>query len=130
MEKLEAFIYNYPGSIYGNDANFAIANLFYSEGDYTSARRQYQKVNQYELRTSQQDEYNFKSGHSYFSEDNYTKASESLKLVNRSGEYGVHTRYYLAYMDYASGEYAAAKREFQQLASEPAYEKVIPFYLL
>lgn len=130
MEKLRAFLYDYPESIYSNDAKFAVANLLYLQEDYASAAREYGQVSVFDLRTAQQDEYHFKNGHVLFMNDDYEGAYRSLKMVDRYGEYGPHARYYTAYIDYINGNYSLAKAEFQQLSNEASYERVIPFYLL
>ena len=41
-----------------------------------------------------------------------------------------HATYYIAYIDYSRGDLQAAKREFASIADNPAYEPIIPFYLL
>lgn len=130
MEKLRAFLYNYPESIYSNDVKFAVANLYYLQEEYMRAEREYAAISVFDLRTSQQDEYHFKNGHVLFLNDRYNEAQASLRMVDRYGEYGPHARYYTAYIDYVNGNYSLAKTEFQQLQDNPSYGKVIPFYIL
>ncbi len=130
LDKLRNFEAEYPNSIYANDIRFAIADRLYEQGLYEEALREYIRVDSPSLPTSYQDEYNFKLGHSYFMLDDYTNAYASLQKVGRDSKYTPHARYYIAYIDYVNGDYAVAKQGFEELANVPAYEKVIPFYLL
>lgn len=130
LDKLRAFEAGYPNSIYTNEVRFAIADRLYGMGDYEEALREYVRVDSPALPTSYQDEYNFKRGHSYFMLGDYINSYASLRQVGRDSEYTPHARYYVAYIDYVNGDYAVAKRGFEELANVPAYEKVIPFYLL
>lgn len=130
FERLAAFQEKYPNSIYSNEVRFAIGDRLYREGKYEAALREYMGVDNLALPTASQDEYNFKRGHSYFMLDDYVNSYASFRQVGRDSEYAPHARYYIAYIDYANGNYNVAKREFRELASVPAYEKIVPFYLL
>lgn len=130
MTLLKNFLLNYPNSAYANDVRFDMANLLYQEGDYEGARSEYLAVSRNDLRVSQQDEYNFKMGHSFFMHNDMVNANSSFMMVNRDGAYGVHAKYYLAYIDYIGGRYTAAKQQFLEIANNTAYSQVVPFYLL
>ncbi len=130
IDRLRGFEEKYPESVYANEVRFAIADILYDEGKYEEALGEYLRVDGPALPTSYQDEYNFKRGHSYFMLGDYTDAYASLRRVGHGSQYTPHAKYYVAYIDYVNGDYAVAKRGFTELANVPAYEKVIPFYLL
>ncbi|MCC8019324.1 MAG: tetratricopeptide repeat protein [Rikenellaceae bacterium] len=133
MERLVAFLENYPGSIYENDIRFARANLLFDTGKYDEALKEYRLVIPTGFAMSERDEYHFKSGYSYFrlgGMNNNRTARQHFENVSADGTYGIHATYYTAYLDYVGGDYGAAKKVFQSLASSAAYGPVVPFYLL
>lgn len=130
IDKLRKFEAEYPNSVYANEVRFAIADKLYGEGDYEQALAEFLRVDSPALPTSYQDEYNFKRGHSYFMLGDKVNSYASLRKVGRDSEYTPHARYYMAYVDYINGDYAVAKKGFEELAAVPAYAKIIPFYLL
>lgn len=130
LDKLRAFQQQYPGSIYSNEVRFAIGDRLYQAGDYDGALREFTAVDNYALPTAYQDEYNFKRGHSFFMLGDNVNSYASFRQVGPEGEYWPHAKYYIAYIEYVNGDYAVAKRGFEELRNVPAYEKIVPFYLL
>lgn len=127
---IQAFLETYPNSIYESDARIAAANALYARCDYEGARKEFMAFDPSDVRAGLRDEYNFKSGHTFFMTDDTPSAVNALRQVNQSGRYGVHARYYLAYIDYVGGRYAEAKRGFRALENEPAYSRLVPYYIL
>ena len=128
--RLDAFLKEYPNSIYNNDVRFALAGCLHDRGEWEAAENAYLGVNPYELSAYRQDEYYYKSAHALFMLDSYDKAYAGFRQVDPDGEYGQHALYFLSYIDYTRRNYSAAKQGFLKLQSNEAYAKLIPYYLL
>jgi len=130
MEKLDGFLDNHPSSIYSNEIRFAKGNLLFDREDFRGALAQYGAISPSGLTDKELEEFNFKRAYSYFRVGDSASARRFFPLVAQEGTYGVHARYYMAYLDYINGDYSSAKRVFQSLGSDVAYGPVVPFYLL
>ena len=140
---LTAYISKYPGSGHINEIRFAMANQYFDTGDYANALEEYEPMVHYLSTFSQaeRNEYYFKYAYSTFmlrdrlGADAVRNAYHDFTQV-REGEYYVHARYYIAYIDYSDGNLTAAKRGFSELqhiggsGSRNPYADLIPFYLL
>lgn len=120
----------YPDSPYSNEVRFRAGAFEYGAGRYAQALELLQGVDPKRLDPADADEYRFKTGHSFFILDDYDNALKYLSRVERHSPYGPHADYYMAYMDYRRGNYAAAKQTFFDLSSNQAYAKIVPYYLL
>ncbi len=129
LAQIEKFVRDYPGSIYADRLRLTGAVCLYDGGRYGEALAEFRDIGPSALRGGQRNEYWFKRGYSEFMTDDLGDATASFQKVG-SGEYAPHAKYYMAYIDYAEKNYAAAKRGFTALADDPSYGAVIPFYLL
>ncbi len=126
----EDFLAHYPHTVYHNDVLFAQATELYRLGEWGEALPGLLSVDPFDLPEAKQPEYFFKLGHCYFLEGNGDAAYRALRQVDKQSEYGNAATYYIAYLDYTNGSYATAKQGFASLQSDPAYGKIVPFYLL
>lgn len=120
----------YPGSVYDNMLRYYAGTLLYNRGEYAAALEKLLAVDTKGLNRRQKDEYNFKTGHAFFTEGDYVRANNLLQQVDPQGAFAPHAKYYIAYIEYADGQYDSAKEHFSELADVPSYEKIVPFYLL
>ena len=128
LAQIETFTRDYPGSIYADRLRFTGAVCLYDGGHYGEALAELRDIDGTALRGNQRNEYWFKRGYSEFMTGDRRDATASFQKV-RSGEYAPHAKYYTAYIDYAEQNYTAAKHGFVELANDPSYRDVIPFYL-
>ena len=128
--RLEALLSQYPASPYTAEVKFHAGVFHYNTGDYARALGFLAAVEPRRLSKADRDELYFKRGHALFAENRTEDARAELAMVSRGSEYAPHADYYTAYMDYADGNYAAAKPVFAALATNPSYEALIPYYLL
>lgn len=129
LTRIGNFTRNYPGSIYADGLRLTGATLLFDEQRYDDALAEFRDIDGFALRGDQRNEYYFKRGYSEFMTGDLRGATTSLRQV-ASGNYAPHAKYYTAYIDYTEKNYAAAKRGFAELANDPSYGPVIPFYLL
>lgn len=130
--RLDDLLTKYPASPYTGEVMFRAGVCEYDAGDYYETVRTLMRVDAGRLPKTDRDEYYFKLGHSLFNsgEEYYADARLYLNSIMPDSPYRPHADYYTAYMDYAEGDYAAAKRTFADLATHPSYEKLAPYYLL
>ncbi len=129
-ERLDALLKKYPASPYTNEIKFIAGVFYYNDGDNLAALALLAAVEPRRLARSDRDELYFKRGHALFEAGHIEDARPELSMVSPASDYAPHAEYYTAYMDYAEGNYAEAKRRFSQLAGNPSYEALIPYYLL
>jgi TolA-binding protein len=129
-ERLVALLVRYPASPYTAGVKFRAGVYYYDTGDYSEALQFLAQVTPRRLPTAERDELHFKRGHALFEEGHTEDARAELSAVSPASEYAVHAAYYTAYMDYASGNYAAAGQGFEALADNPSYAALVPYYLL
>jgi TolA-binding protein len=129
-ERLQELLERYPASPWTGEARFRAGTFYHDSGENDRALRLLAGVNPRRLARDDRDELYFKRGHSLFVAGAVEDARAELGMVSREGDYRPHADYYIAYMDYAAGNYAAAKPAFAALAQNPAYATIIPYYLL
>ncbi|MCL2562029.1 MAG: tetratricopeptide repeat protein [Rikenellaceae bacterium] len=129
LAMIENFARLYPESIYTDDLRLTLAVALFDEGRHEEALQEFRATNAFGLRGERRNEYHFKRGYAEFTTGDMLSALTSLRQVG--GErYLPHAWYYIAYIDYAAGNHAAARRGFAALADDPSYSAVVPFYLL
>ncbi len=126
LRQARVFEERYPNSIYMPEIHLLAGFCYYDQGDWTRASDEFSAIGT--LPRARRDEYFFKRGYSEFMLGNDGAAAFFEKVG--AGEWQVHAQYYLAYIDYTAGRFAAAKLAFNILADEPVYAPVIPYYLL
>jgi TolA-binding protein len=130
-ERLQALLEKYPASPYTTEVRFRAGAFYYDTGDCDEALRLFASVEPRRLaRATDRDELHFKRGQTLFESGHTEDARAEFMAVAPSGRYAPHAAYYIAYMDYAGGNYAAAKPVFAALADNPSYAALIPYYLL
>ncbi len=129
-ERLRALLERYPASPYTGRVNFMAGVYYYNAGERGEALKFLAAVEPRRLPRTERDELYFKRGHALFEAGLGDDARADLLAVARGSEYAPHADYYIAYMDYTAGDYAAARQGFEALAGNPSYAALIPYYLL
>jgi len=129
-EQLEAYIKNYPDSRHGDEACLLIGKGWFERGDYQQAEKWLADVRQSALSGEQTDELYYRLGYSQLKNSKYSEASASFGKVGRySADYTQAAIYYLAYLDYASGNYDEALKQFNRLKRTPEYREKADYYI-
>ena len=80
---MERFVSDYPTSIKQNKACLEVAHYYFNQEDFPHALQWFEKVDEINLRSSEQDKFNFQKGYSLYSSKNKKEAKKYLnKLVN------------------------------------------------
>ncbi|MDR1813937.1 MAG: tetratricopeptide repeat protein [Tannerella sp.] len=129
-EQLEEFLKTYPDSQHGDEACLLIGKGWFERAEYQNAEKWLADIRKDALSDGQQDELNYRLGYSQMKNGKLEEARESFGKV---GEYGVeYTQaaiYYIAYIDYATGKYDDALKEFNRLKRTPEYREKSDYYI-
>lgn len=128
--RMAAFIDRHPESPY-------VQSIYLELFRHASTRKRYKevlawaaKVDEYGLAAADRAEFNFKKGYAHFQNDEYDRALVEFTKVKDDGSmYVAPARYYTAHIHYTRRNYEAALQGFESLASDPAFAKVVPYYI-
>ena len=107
-----------------NEVYFFLGSLFFEQKEYKKAKLWLEQTNVDLLSKQQQDEYCFRIAYSYLEEQKYNEATHYFTLLERNSDsYRTTAHYYLAYIQYAEGNYAKALAGFNKLKENAAFRK-------
>lgn len=113
-----------------NKTYFIIADKYFRNKDYATAKKYFKNVNKNYLIKSEQQEQLFKLGYIAIKKQQFGEAenyfSESGKL---SGNYNAESNYYLGIAQYYLNKRDAAIASFEKVQNHRKYKDLIPFYL-
>lgn len=112
------FVEEYPSSTKRNSAFLNVAEYYFNNGDYSQARKWYERVDNKSLSSAALERYNFNNGYSYFKKKEFDKAKKHLDKVRGSKKYGAQAKYYLGFMAYEGDNYEEANELFEQAETE------------
>lgn len=127
---MQAYIKEYPSSIYRNEMLFMLASFYTDNGMMQEGERIFAEVDYKALDRRARERYDMRVGYIRFKEGDYLRAKSHLSKVSKMCDYYPHALYYTSYMYYADGELGLAKDGFERLASMDEYRGLAPFYLL
>jgi TolA-binding protein len=128
--KLNQFQIKHPSNSRSNLINFQLGKLTYRNKKYSSAKKYFEEVDLLDLDSEQLAEYNFKYGYSCFKTDDIEKAKSAFNAtINTPSKYSSPAAYFLAHMNYESGNYEASLEQFNALKSDKNFSSIAPFYI-
>ena len=127
---LEKFVTDHPESAWVKKVYLELANYNYKRKKYKKSLEWFEYVDPRELSKSQKIEFYFKRGHSYFLQDDYENAKYDFKqMLGEESEYQTAATYYFSHIAYEEGNTETALLGFEQLADDPNFSPVIPYYV-
>lgn len=130
LDVLEAYLKKYPDSRHGDEACLLIGSCYFEQGDYEKAVRWLADARLNALSDSQQEVLNYRLAYSQMQNGDLESARDNFVTVRDYGEeYAQASTYYIAYIDYATGKYDAAMREFNRLKKNPEYREQANYYI-
>lgn len=127
---LRSFLEEWPGSVYRNDALFALGSYYCTQDDLHAAARIFAEVDYDALDAVHRGRYDVRMGYVAFGEGRYDEAYGYFDRVDIESEYADHALYFKSYIDYVRGDREAARAGFERLAASEAYGELVPYYLL
>lgn len=130
VEILESYLRQYPDSRHGDEACLLIGSGYFEGKDYTRAENWLADARVNALNPQQQEVLNYRLAYSRMQNGDLTKAQENFMTVREfDAEYSLASSYYIAYIDYATGKYDNAMREFNYLKKNPEYREQANYYI-
>ncbi len=128
---IEKFIAENPNHSKASLAYYELANLKYSEKNYSLAIKYFEKCYFPGLNKETQYEAKFKLGYSYFTQKQFDQAYEMFNQLKRDeNKYQLPSSYYAGYLNFQKGEYDRAFYDFTRAEKNNAYAPVIPSMLV
>ncbi len=125
---MEDFIENYPTSPNQNQASIKMADFYFSQSNYPKALEWFVKVDDRNVSEDDIDRYNFQNGYCYFIGKDKNQADLFFNKVLNSNDYGSQAKYYLGFMAYENDDYAAATKQFDQVAGDDKYKEKLSYF--
>ncbi|MGM9759239.1 MAG: tetratricopeptide repeat protein [Parabacteroides sp.] len=129
-ELLKEYLELYPATRHADEIAFQIASVHFSRGEYEKAIHWFGQSNVDLLSVEQQEAYSYRLAYSLLQTGELDRARSYFARIQ---EIGTHYRdasaYYVAYIDYAKGEYDQALVEFSNLKKIPAFHESSQYYM-
>tara|TARA_Y100000815_G_scaffold275459_1_gene313720 strand:- start:19360 stop:22386 length:3027 start_codon:yes stop_codon:yes gene_type:complete len=125
---MEAFVTEYPTSIKRNDAYINVANYYFENGQYSYARKWYDKVDESSLSRNEREKFYFNNGYAFFVNKRYSEAEKYFNRVSNSQKYGSQAKYYLGYIAYEGDDYEEANKQFENIENDDRYAEGLSYY--
>jgi len=128
--ELSNFINTYPENSKINLAWFRLGSYQYAIAKYKPVIESFDKVDIYELSSTQLTEYYFKKGYANFVNQNFEKAKKNLAEVkDGKTHYAASATYYYAHILYIEKNYQTALVNFEKLTKDENFGVVVPYYI-
>ena len=130
VEILEAYLKDYPDSRHGDEACLLIGTGYFERGDYERAVNWLADARTDAMNDEQKDALHYRLAYSYLQNGNLEAARRNFAIVSGTGSvYSPASTYYVAYIDYATGKYDDAMREFTNLRKLNEYTEQANYYI-
>jgi len=127
---LSKFIAQYPESPKVRMAYFQMGRFKYRQKEYLQAINWFNKVDKYELNSTDLAEYYFKIGYSYIALDDIEKATNAFYEIKDSDtKYSTPALYYYAHIAYETKKFETALQSFNKLSENEIFSSVVPYYI-
>lgn len=129
-EVLKNFLDTYPDTRHADEINYMIGSAHFARDEYQKAVYFFNRSNLDLLSTEQQETYCFRLAYSLLQTGKMDEARHYFSLLKKIGKkYNNAASYYVAYIDYVTGNYNSALVEFTRLKSNPEYKKQSLYYM-
>jgi tetratricopeptide (TPR) repeat protein len=128
IELLEAFIDEYPSSVYRQQALVAIGDCYFDNEEYADALRTYREVDTQALNPSQAEALDY---HKAYCLLKFAEYGEAEQIYNNllATDYSNEARFYLGYIAYAQGNYKVAESRFKKVTAKGMPTIMADYYL-
>lgn len=128
-DALAAFLKNYPASAHRHEIKAAIGDCHFYRNDYAAAARDYVSVPEDAFDAGARADLIFRKSFSHIRIKDYGEAEQGLKKLRGNKRYNAQAAYYLAFIDYAKGNYGAAATGFRNVGKQSGLWEEAQFYL-
>jgi len=130
VETLEAYLEKYPDSRHGDEACFLIGTGYFERKNYVKAQSWLEDARIDALSDEQKEVLHYRLAYSQMQNEDLASAKRNFTIVSAlGGEYSQASTYYIAYINYATGKYNEALKEFSQLRNQAEYVEQANYYI-
>lgn len=130
LETLEAFLDTYPSTRHADEASFLIGSAYFEKKDYDRTIYWLREADIDLLDPQQQEAYTFRLAYSLLQTGEVEEAKGYFSRIAEIGEtYRDASAYYVAYIDYATGNYNRALAGFSELGNNPEFQRQTRYYI-
>ena len=129
VEALRDFLSAYPASIHRLEAQFAIGNYFFYRDRFEEAFAEYRTIPADAFDADTRSDLLYRRAFCRLGMKDYDYAASEFAALKSDRRYSEHSAYYLAYIDYAEGNYSKAERGFSAIKSNSRFYGESQFYL-
>jgi len=127
---LSRFALDHPDHPKSKNIYFQLGKHYYQTKKFKKSIEFFEKVDQYDLSVSDQNEYLFKLGYSKFMKKNLEESKVLFnELLQRKTDYEVPTTYYYSHIAYSEGKYQTALEGFRKISRNKMFKPIIPYYI-
>ena len=130
VEMLESYLKAYPDSRHGDEACLLIGSGYFERKDYLPAANWLADARVDALNDEQKEALHYRLGYSLMQNNDLRTARFNFLVAQGfDGVFMNASTYYIAYIDYASGKYSDAMREFSRLRNDPEYREQANYFI-
>ncbi|MNS40526.1 tol-pal system protein YbgF [compost metagenome] len=127
--ELLSFIKTYPTHPKSKTAKFQIGRVYFKNENYSEALKWFSEVEEIDLNTTDQVEYNFKTAYCYFIQKDYNKARANFaKVKDGNNKYSEDATYYFAHIAYINKDYTTALNHLNKIKNSAKYAEIYQYY--
>lgn len=129
-ELLHGYLELYPDSRHADEVCFRIGSVHFGRGEYEKAIYWLEESDINVLPVEEQETHTFRLAYSLLQTGERSRAKPLFERIRQIGtQYKDASAYYVAYIDYADGQYNKALAEFGELSSRPDYKEQSAYYI-
>ncbi|MCQ2143591.1 MAG: tetratricopeptide repeat protein [Bacteroidales bacterium] len=130
--EMESYLSTYPYSILLPQMRYAYGLNLFDDGDYATAKEQFEQITEKDLPRRERLTYNFKKAYCCFECGDYRTARRLFTQVEASGsaDYAAPSRYSLGYIAYYRHHFDTAYEWFEKAAKDPRFKEISAYYML
>lgn len=130
-EMLSSYLEKHPYTPFHGQTNAMLGTLQYEKKKYPQALKFFNEVDTKHLSDKDKADLLFRKGYSLLETKSYPQALQLFQqLKGMNTRYDASATYYYAYTEYCSGNYAVALPEFLKIEKSPAYQNIVPYYIV
>ena len=124
LQALQRFIDSHPASPLAMEAQMKVGNFYFYRGQWESALLSYSMVRNRSLDKDADEDLMYRRAYCYLRMEDYREAERLYYELEKSPRYSGASEFYKAYLDYARGDYDAARTRFSAIpqSSELGYQ--------
>ena len=114
---LEHFLSSYPASQYAIDCRLKLGDYYFFNRRYDCSLKEYSLIDLSILNKTDFYVYTYRKAFSMIKVGNFELSRQLFNQLSSSDTYGVASQFYIAYLDYLSGDYDKALHGFRQVST-------------